>query len=244
MDDSQALVHPPEQPQQTSLPADREAEEIGGSEEAAALIALPCALVDGVQLRLDSIQAIVSSLQYNYTGLVFYPLKKSGGTAHMLAVYDLIMAYKLPIQCVEAVFIGSVLTDPYAAVDRFPLCFKSRYQSHLHRHIVLMVHCNGRWGALGISRRPCLMNKPLVFSSAADLIEEFRVSYESVFHRLLTVYVGRPIPHHMQVDQPVVWKALKLRLNPSLSAADGLELQQFLQKQSARKPSKPLTRNS
>lgn len=184
-----------------------------------------------VQAKLTEIQRVISACEYNYTGLMFYAIKKSGGTGHVLSIYKQILTYKLPIQCVEAVFIGSVLSDSLSGVQRFPLCFKSKFQSHMHRHVVLLVHFRGKWGALGISRRSCLMDKPLVYESAAELVEDYHRSYRSVYHRLLTVYFGLPIPHQMEIDQPIVWKALKLRLDSSgLSSTVVGELDSFLTK--------------
>eukprot|EP01039_Chlorochromonas_danica_P005600 gene5601-6166_t len=186
-----------------------------------------------MQKNLNKIQAFINSFEYNYTGLMFFSLKKTGGTGHVLKIYNQIITYKLPIQCVEAVFIGSAMTDKYGDLQRFPLCFKSRFRSSTYRHIVLMVHYKGKWGALGISRRSCLMDKALIFSSAEELIENFRLAYESVYHRLLTAYCGCAMPHHMEIDQTIVWKALKLRLNPVLDDAGRRELQNFLASQIA-----------
>lgn len=46
------------------------------------------------------------------------------------------------------------------------------------RHIVLGIHCSGKYGALGLSRRKTLMYKPLVYRSLMDLIQEYKTSYE------------------------------------------------------------------
>lgn len=63
----------------------------------------------------------------------------------------------LPIKCVEAVYIALLLTQTMPDVDRLPLIFYSKIQGHIYGHIVLGVHCNGMWGAMGLSRRPDLM---------------------------------------------------------------------------------------
>ena len=46
----------------------------------------------------------------------------------------------------------------------------------------------GKWGAIGISRRDCLMQKNINFDSLADLIQEFESSYVSDFamHTFIT----------------------------------------------------------
>jgi Vasohibin len=48
-----------------------------------------------------------------------------------------------------------------------------------HRHIVLAVRLEEKWGAIGISRRDCLMKKKTNFDSLTDLIREFESSYVS-----------------------------------------------------------------
>lgn len=60
----------------------------------------------------------------------------------------------LPIKCIEAVFLGALLSAPWSDVTRHPLGFKSSAGGLVHRHIVLVVHHpgSGQWGALGISR--------------------------------------------------------------------------------------------
>jgi len=118
----------------------------------------------------------------------------------------------LPIQCVEAVFLGAHLTAAMSGLERVPLSFKTKFaHGTVHRHIVLAVRYQGWWGALGVSRRASLMNKPLRFASLAELVEEYRTSYEDCHHKLLTVYVGLPLPHNQFLDQPVKWRATKVR---------------------------------
>ena len=55
------------------------------------------------------------------------------------------------------------LTNNIGGLDRFPISFKSVFQGSAHRHVVLGLHYNGRYGALGMSRRPDLMYKPLIY---------------------------------------------------------------------------------
>ena len=50
-----------------------------------------------------------------------------------------------------------------AALDRFPVSFRTLFGGNEHRHVVLGVHFNGYYGAIGISRRGDLMYKPLTF---------------------------------------------------------------------------------
>ena len=55
------------------------------------------------------------------------------------------------------------LTNGFDGVDRFPIGFKSVLDGQKHYHVVLGIRYNGRYGALGISRRHDLMDKPLTF---------------------------------------------------------------------------------
>ena len=48
-------------------------------------------------------------------------------------------------------------------LDRFPVSFKTTFAGHVHRHVVLGVYYMGKYGALGMSRREDLMDKPLVY---------------------------------------------------------------------------------
>lgn len=165
-----------------------------------------------IEDRLKIIQLFVEQFEYNYSGKPFFKMKKSGGAFHIQSVAKQLIKAGLPIQCVEAVFISTYVSRGMTAVVRIPMSFKSQFIDGVHRHIVNVVYFDGKWGALGISRRDCLMYKPLQFSSLADLIDEFRVSYNSVFHQLLVVYLGLPFPHSFQLDSPIAWRHLKLKI--------------------------------
>ena len=156
-------------------------------------------------------------------------MKKTGGTNHICEVCADIIDMALPIQCVEAVFLGAYLTSGMTTIIRIPMSFKSKFRSKIHRHIVLAVFAGGKWGCLGISRRKCLMYKQIEFTSLWDLIQEFIDAYTTVYHRLLTVYFGLPMPHDLRVDQKVVWKAIKLRLTNADQAQNKSKLDMFLQ---------------
>lgn len=56
-------------------------------------------------------------------------------------------------------------------VKRFAISFKSRFHGKSYRHIVLGVYHNGKFGALGLSRKSTLMDKPLAFASLGELIQ-------------------------------------------------------------------------
>jgi hypothetical protein len=178
-------------------------------------------------LRL--IQEYISSFQYNYTSTMFFKLKKTGGTSHVLDTFNLLTKYALPIQCVEAVFIGSILTAGWPNAVRIPICFKSKFQSNVYRHIVLAVHQDGKWGCLGISRRSNLMFKDFIFNSLWELVEDFVHCYELNFHKLLTVYSGLPLPNNFYQEQSIHWKVIKFKVSDrSLWNQERERLDQFL----------------
>ena len=52
---------------------------------------------------------------------------------------------------------------------------------------VLGLAYRGKFGSLGLSRRSSLMDKPLQFSSLADLITEFQRAYAGCGHTVLKV---------------------------------------------------------
>lgn len=112
-------------------------------------------------------------------------------------------------------FLGAYLTSTFKEIERIPLSFKSKFRDNVHRHIVLAVKYEGKWGAIGISRRNNLMYKPIKYNSLYDLVEEYSTSYEQCFHRLLTIYVGLPFPFETFSDMPIKWRALKLRIYES-----------------------------
>lgn len=101
-------------------------------------------------------------------------------------------------------------------LERIPLSFKSRLStknsSNIHRHIVLAIRYNGKWGAIGLSRRQNLMWKDLVFDSLYSLVMNYKSSYESVGHELLAVYTGLAFPHDLEQNYTVTWKATRVSI--------------------------------
>lgn len=81
-----------------------------------------------------------------------------------------IIRESLPIKCLEAVVLALYLTSPLTSVQRFAIGFKSKFNGLYHRHIVLGVHWNGSYGALGMSRRKTLMYKPLTYSVSFSIM--------------------------------------------------------------------------
>ena len=167
---------------------------------------------DEVETDITAVQSFISSFEYNYSGVPFVPLKKSRSLLYVYKTAQDIIRIGLPIQCVEATFLGCHLTAGMKGVDRVPLSFKSKCQGSIHRHMVLAIRYNGKWGALGISRRGDLMSKDLKYSSLGELVLDYNQAYRKSFHNLLTVYVGLPFSHDKSTDNPVKWRAQKVHI--------------------------------
>lgn len=176
----------------------------------------------------DEIQLFINSFTYNMSGNLHYRPKQTRGALHLVEIYEEVKAKGLPIQCVEAVFIGAVLSAPHMDVLRIPISFESKCNGNIYKHIILATQFAGYWGALGISRRDCLMNKPLDYHSLWQLIEDYERSYQSLDHELLAVYCGNPLPHNLDVESPLVWKAIKLRVGTKFAMVSKRQLEQFL----------------
>lgn len=164
--------------------------------------------VDDVMIisEINRIQAYLQSFEYNYLGQPFFVLKRSTKTvSYIHEQAKLIIKCKMPIQCVEAVFIGCLLTSkPHWRIDRgsdntlltrIPISFKSKFQRKTYRHIVLFLKHKSKWGSIGMSRRATLMNKPMIYTSLLDLLKEFQSCYNQLDHTLCAIYLGSPIPH-------------------------------------------------
>jgi tubulinyl-Tyr carboxypeptidase len=67
-----------------------------------------------------------------------------------------------------------------------------------------------KWGAIGLSRRPDLMNKELKYTTLSDLVLDFKgisniiqESYERNHHRLLKIKMGLPVTHNVTSNEQV-----------------------------------------
>ncbi|KIZ04359.1 Vasohibin-2 [Monoraphidium neglectum] len=101
-----------------------------------------------------------------------------------------ILREPLPIKCVEATFVALLVTCGWRDLDRVAVGFKSRAaDGQCYRHIVLAVRdtSSGLWGALGLSRRRELMDKPLRHSSLSALVGDFVAAYALWGHEVLKV---------------------------------------------------------
>lgn len=134
-----------------------------------------------VQESLFTVQHYMNQLQYNHTGTQFFDIRKSGPLSRCVSILlhstltkfciflrlmesaKEIIRESLPIKCLEAVILALYLTSPLTSVQRFAIGFKSKFGGLFYRHIVLGVHSDSLYGALGMSRRDTLMYKPLTY---------------------------------------------------------------------------------
>lgn len=163
--------------------------------------------------KLYQIQQFINSFEYNHTGISFVKKRKDRGLSHIFVTAKELIRIGMPLQCVEAVFLAIFLTQDFADITMFPLSFKSSVQGQVYRHIVSAVNHGGKWGALGISRSDALMWKDISFNSLADLVLDFKKSYEMIGHDLVRVYVGLPCSSDLHPSGSIKWRALKCSMS-------------------------------
>ncbi len=100
----------------------------------------------------------------------------------------------------------------YYQLLRVPISFTSCTNGNVHHHIVLGIEYKRKWGAMGVSRLSKLMDKPLIYSTLNDLIEEFISCYESCFHTVLGIDLGLPFSHSCISETRLQWKLMTLSL--------------------------------
>ncbi|DAZ96931.1 TPA: hypothetical protein N0F65_012034 [Lagenidium giganteum] len=162
--------------------------------------------------KLVAIQAFLNALEYNYTGTLYFDVNKNRSFKSIVSTAKEIVNEALPIQCLEAVFVSSYLTASLSDVERFPISFRSVAGSTVHRHIVLAIRHQGKWGALGLSRSDKLMYKDVKFSSLSELMAEFCECFRSLCHTVLKIYIGFPFSHDIHSSEKVEWRVLNLPL--------------------------------
>ena len=116
----------------------------------------------------------------------------------------------LPIKCMEAVVMAIYLTNGVPGLGRFTINFKSELpeQGRYFYHVVLGVTLGNRFGAIGLSRRTNLMDKPIDQPSLKSLIQEFDQSYQDCGQRLVKVRIGQLISHDPYSISPIPWKGV------------------------------------
>ncbi|OWZ23504.1 hypothetical protein PHMEG_0001603 [Phytophthora megakarya] len=139
-----------------------------------------------MKTRLNAIQNLITSLEYNYTGTLYFDVNKNRSFKSIANTAKEIIKEGLPIQCLEAVFLGAYLTAGLSNLERFPISFKTTAGTSTHRHIVLGIrHQQQKWGALGLSRCEKLMNKDVRFDSLSDLVLDYCREFQNVYHKVV-----------------------------------------------------------
>ncbi|XP_072181878.1 tubulinyl-Tyr carboxypeptidase 2-like isoform X2 [Diadema setosum] len=104
------------------------------------------------------------------------------------------------------------LTNGTPGLERFPISFKTQFSGNIHRHVVLGLAHNSRYGALGMSRREDLMDKHIEFKSLSELIFNYQDAYKKYWHIVKKVKVGLPISHDPHSFEQIQWRHLSLNL--------------------------------
>ncbi|KAH9494456.1 Tubulinyl-Tyr carboxypeptidase 2 [Bulinus truncatus] len=165
--------------------------------------------------RLKKIQEYMTELQYNHTGTQFFEIRKSRPISGLMDTAKEMIREALPIKCLEAVVLGIFLTNGTVGMERFTISFKTVFDGHQHRHVVLGISFGGNYGAIGMSRRDDLMYKPLEFKSLADLVFNFEKCYKKYCHTVKKIKVGLPVIHDPHSYEIINWKALTVNLRTS-----------------------------
>ena len=160
--------------------------------------------------KLASIQKYMNELQYNHTGMQFFEVRKYRPLSGLLEIAKEIIRESLPIKCLEAVILSLYLTSGMKDLVRFIISFKSKFSTNVHRHVVLGLNYGSNYGALGLSRRKELMDKPLSFQSLGELILDYKRGYENCHHNLKKVKLSLPVVHDLHSCERISWKYLTL----------------------------------
>jgi len=126
--------------------------------------------------KVQAVQSYIEKLSYNFTGVNYFDVRKQRPLGRILETARDVTRQALPIKCVEAVFLGTYLTQGLRDLERVPVSFKSQVDGQTYKHIVLALKHSSKWGSIGLSRRRELYFKELVYDSLADLVLEFKRS--------------------------------------------------------------------
>jgi hypothetical protein len=161
--------------------------------------------------KIAAMQAYIEKLSYNFTGVDYFDVRKHRAVSRILDTGRQVTKQALPIKCVEAVFVAISLTQGLRELERVPFSFRSQVGGITYKHIVLALKHENKWGSVGLSRRRELYYKDLVYDSLAELLLEYKRSYERVFHTLRRVKVGLPVPHEQDAREPICWGYISVK---------------------------------
>ncbi|XP_057289302.1 tubulinyl-Tyr carboxypeptidase 1-like [Hydractinia symbiolongicarpus] len=161
--------------------------------------------LQSVSEKVKMVQRYLNQLQYNHTGTQFFEVKMNRPITRLYETAKDIIKYSLPIKCLEAVIVSLYLTSCMNGLTRFTIRFKSKFSSKTHRHIVLGIYYDSKYGALGLSRRKTLMYKPLKYKSLYELIVDFKDSYRDCYHELRKVKISPSISNDLHSCDHIMW---------------------------------------
>jgi len=160
--------------------------------------------------KLAAVQRYLNRLQYNHTGMQFFNIKKSRSITRLYETAKEMIKYSLPIKCLEAVVLSLYLTSNIKTISRFTIRFKTKSGKNTHKHIVLGIFHNSCYGALGLSRRKTLMDKPIKFTSLPELILDYKKCYEECFHTLVKVKLSPCLSPDLHSNDVITWNYFTL----------------------------------
>ncbi|CAG9576646.1 conserved hypothetical protein [Leishmania major strain Friedlin] len=190
--DQEDLPDPP-RPSETAIPRDRPSAE-----------------------QVPFIQKQISILSYNHLPRTFFSLEKHRSLQSILFTAKEVLCEALPIRCLEATFVALHYTQTLRDIDRIPLSFKSEANGNFYRHIVLVLRTRSApalYGALGLSRKPTLMYKPLAYHSLFDVVMDYKREYEALGHELLDIKLGIAVTHDERSRYDPCWRFIALKLD-------------------------------
>ena len=167
----------------------------------------------GISLKLELVQKYLCELKYNHTGTQFFEIRKDRPLCGLMESAKEMIRESLPIKCLEATILAIYFTNGISGLQRFTLGFKTKINKAWLSHVVLGVYYNGKFGALGLSRRDDLMYKPLIFTTLYDLIENYKTCYNKYFHVLKKVKISCPVSHDPHSYEQINWKYLTLSMD-------------------------------
>ncbi|GET89688.1 hypothetical protein, conserved [Leishmania tarentolae] len=166
--------------------------------------------------QIPFIQKQISILSYNHLPHTFFSLEKHRSLQSILFTAKEVLHEALPIRCLEATFVALHYTQTLRDIDRIPLSFKSEANGKFYRHIVLVLRTRSTptlYGALGLSRKPTLMYKPLTYHSLFDVVMDYKREYEALGHELLDIKLGIAITHDEHSRWEPCWRFIAIKLD-------------------------------
>ena len=145
---------------------------------------------------IAKLQNYMNQLRYNHTGTQLFDIKPHSSMITLMETAKAMVRESVPIKCMEAVILAIYLTNGIPGLGRFPINFKSEVQEvsllkgrKYFYHVVLGLAYKGKFGAVGLSRRSSLMDKPLEFTSLFTMVQDFQNAYSNCGHTVLKVNI-------------------------------------------------------